>query len=229
MNGHRFVVLMLVATISIGLCVWISGPPMAGAGGPQPPFQAIVRAPPSKFDQVTHGPIFIHDINIGAPSLPSALRLRLRGSTDYAALVKSIEATANAGDAEAQFVIAHALRYCADTMRIHFLRSGAKIRTIDEVRSRRAGQSAGTSQNELDEIYARCHGFLEDGQNLAGTAAWSDWLDRSARSGCPAAMAERAEILKTDLMLATASGTPRRQAICRLKFSILDDGDRGQR
>jgi hypothetical protein len=84
------------------------------------------------------------------------LRQRFRGAKDYAQLVKEIGPAAADGNAEAQYVTAEALRWCAQTLKIYFIRPNGQVRTLDEVQARRATKPAGLSQDELTTIFTRC-------------------------------------------------------------------------
>ena len=139
------------------------------------------------------------------PSIPlltkSTLRQRFREAKDYAQLVKELGPSAVAGNAEAQYVTAEALRWCGQTLKLYFIRPGGQTRTLDEVQARRATQPAGISQDELAAIYTRCQGFLKDPDLLKSTGSWDEWLDKSVSANYPAAMAEKARLLDADISL----------------------------
>ena len=149
------------------------------------------------------------------PPLTSAkptLRQRFRGAKDYAHLVKEIGASAATGNAEAQYVMAEALRWCDQTLKLYFIRPNGQVRTLDEVQARRATKSAGISQDELTTIFTRCQGFLEDPELLKNTGSWDQWLDKAVSENYPAAMAEKARLLESEIMLASASPLPHDQS-----------------
>ena len=138
-------------------------------------------------------------------------RQRFRKAKDYAELVKALRPQALAGNAEAQYVTAEALRWCGQTLKLYFIRPNGQTRTLDEIQARRAEQPAGISQEELSAIYTRCQAFLKDPDLFKSAGSWDQWLDKAVAANYPAAMAEKARLLEADISLATASQLPNGQ------------------
>ncbi len=148
-----------------------------------------------------------------APSLaPSAhtfdLRTQFRKSQNYAELVREFAVSAAAGDPTAEYLTARALKYCRDTIRLHFRNSKGLVRTRDEVEGRIGKYPVGLQQ-EILEAYDRCHEFLADSSQPDSMPAWESWLDRASAVGYPPAQSLKADISRqADLMrdAANASG-----------------------
>jgi len=125
---------------------------------------------------------------------------RFRKSKDYAHFVAEIRPMASAGNLEAQYLTAKALRWCAQTMHLYFIRPNGEVRTLDEAQARFAARPIGITQQDLGTIYSRCEGFLESPEIRKSTDSWSEWLDKSADGGYPAAIAQRAANLESQLL-----------------------------
>jgi hypothetical protein len=107
---------------------------------------------------------------------------------------------ASAGNLEAQYLTAKVLRWCAQTMHLYFIRPNGEVRTLDEAQARFAARPIGITQQDLGTIYSRCEGFLESPEIRKSTDSWSEWLDKSADGGYPAAIAQRAANLESQLL-----------------------------
>ena len=115
---------------------------------------------------------------------------------------------ATAGNTEAQYLTAKALKWCAQTMHLYFIRPNGEVHTLEEVQARLAAKPVGISEQALATIYSRCQGFLESPELRKSTGSWSEWLDKSADGGYPAAIAQRAANLEFQLTLESHSSLP---------------------
>jgi hypothetical protein len=129
-----------------------------------------------------------------------ALRARLSASRDYAALVADIKGAATAGDSEAQFVMAKALRYCDEGLRSFFLRPDKPVRSLNEAQIRWAQRPA-RYQERIVDVYDRCQAFLDVSASNDMPSTWRQWLHRSAAAGNPAAEADEADELRGAVVL----------------------------
>ena len=136
------------------------------------------------------------------------LKTRFRNAKDYAHFVAEIQPMATAGNTEAQYLTAKALKWCAQTMHLYFIKPNGEARTFVEVQARYAARPAGISQQELTTIYSRCQGFLENAELGKITDSWSEWLEKSADGDYPAAIAQRAADLEAQLTLESHSSLP---------------------
>lgn len=136
-----------------------------------------------------------------------APRQRFRAATNYAQLVKELGPSALDGNPEAQYVMAEALRWCDKTLRLYFIWPNGQARTLEEVEAMRASRPAGISTRELETIYARCQGFLEDPAFTKIVGSWNEWLDKSAAQNYPAAVAERARLLEDQAAIGAIAQT----------------------
>lgn len=146
------------------------------------------------------------------PLVPSArafdLRTQFRKSQNYAALVREFSALATAGDPTAEYLTARALKYCSDTIRLHFRNPEGLARTRNEVEVR-VGKYPNGLQQEILEAYDRCHEFLADSSQSDSMSVWASWLDKSSAAGYPPAESLKADLSReADLMhdAASASG-----------------------
>jgi hypothetical protein len=110
------------------------------------------------------------------------LRTQFRRSKNYAALVRDIAAPATAGDPTAEYLTARALKYCNDTIRLHFRNRQGVSRTRNEVEVRIGKYPVGLQQ-EILEAYDRCHEFLADSGQPDSMSVWKSWLDRASAAG----------------------------------------------
>ena len=129
-------------------------------------------------------------------------RQRFRRAGDYAAFVDEIAAPAGAGDPEAQFVMAQALRYCDQGIGRFFRKPDGSARSLNDAQLRWANRPAG-KQAEIAEVYDRCHAFLDDSEAHAATRSWSQWLSNAAAAGYPAAEAKQADFLRAAALTST--------------------------
>jgi hypothetical protein len=143
-----------------------------------------------------------------APAAEKSLRDRFREAKDYARFVAAIAPLANAGNAEAEYLTAKSLKWCAQTSRLYFVKPSGEARTLEEVQAIAAAKPVGLSQDEISMIYARCRGFLEDPQLLKTPLAWNQWLDKAVDAGYPAAIAQHALLLQSQLALESHSSVP---------------------
>jgi hypothetical protein len=110
------------------------------------------------------------------------LRTQFKEASDYAAFADTLREAAQAGDPKAQYLLAEALRYCQQNLSRFFLVTGKPPRTLDEAQQRWASRPAGYQQ-EIVEIYTRCHQFLDDAQRRAQLDEWRAWLDDASTEG----------------------------------------------
>ncbi|HWW28828.1 MAG TPA: hypothetical protein VNY80_02350 [Steroidobacteraceae bacterium] len=141
-------------------------------------------------------------------SLAPTLNQRFREAKDYAHFVAEIRPMATAGNTEAQYLTAKALKWCAQTMHLYFIRPNGEVHTLEEVQARFAARPVGISQQDLAMIYSRCQGFLESPELRKSTESWNEWLDKSADGAYPAAIAQRAANLELQLILESGSSLP---------------------
>jgi hypothetical protein len=143
-----------------------------------------------------------------AQTAAPTLKLRFRDAKDYAHFVAEIRPMATAGNTEAQYLTAKALKWCAQTMHLYFIKPNGEVHTLEEVQSRYAARPTGISQQEIATIYSRCQEFLENPELRKSTDSWSEWLDKSADGDYPAAIAQRAANLAAQLSLESHSSLP---------------------
>jgi hypothetical protein len=142
------------------------------------------------------------------PAEQRPLRDRFRDAKDYSRFVQEISPLASTGNAEAEYLTAKALKWCAQISRLYFLKPNGGIHTLQEVQARAASRPLGLSSEDLAMIYARCHGFLEDPELLKITNTWNQWLDKAVDQGYPAAIAQHALILESQILLESHSSEP---------------------
>ena len=145
--------------------------------------------------------------SVSQTSVPTLVQ-RFRDAKDYAHFVAEIRPMATAGNTEAQYLTAKALKWCAQTMHLYFIRPNGEVHTLEEVQARFAARPVGISEQELATIYSRCQGFLESPELRKSTGSWNEWLDKSADGGYPAAIAQRAANLEFQLTLESHSSLP---------------------
>src|SRR5271169_1569066 len=146
--------------------------------------------------------------SVSQTSAAPTLNQRFREAKDYAHFVAEIQPMATEGNTEAQYLTAKALKWCAQTMHLYFIRPNGQVRTLEEVQAKNAAMPVGLSQQELATIYSRCQGFLESPELRKSADSWSEWLDKSADGGYPAAIAQRAANLESQLTLELHSSMP---------------------
>jgi hypothetical protein len=145
------------------------------------------------------------------PLVPSArafdLRAQFRKSQNYAALVREFSAQATAGNPTAEYLTARALKYCSDTIRLHFRNPEGLAKTRNEVEVRVGKYPIGLQQ-EILEAYDRCHEFLADSSQSDLMLAWENWLNKSSAAGYPPAESLKADLSRqADLMHDAASAS----------------------
>ncbi len=209
----------LTALGSVFAVVRWTNPGHVPGPGPTKP----VRRLPIAVEQVQAAPAIITNHRSPAPSSARpTLRHRFRDAKDYAQLVKEIGPSALDGNVEAQYVTAEALRWCGQTLKLYFIKANGQARTLDEVQARRAAKPGGISEEELATIYARCQGFLNDPELLKSTGSWNQWLDKAASANYPAAMAEKARLLKSSIYLSSLSQLPHDQSAADTEDQAMD-------
>jgi len=139
-------------------------------------------------------------------SSPSTLtlRARFRKSRDYAALVDEIASAARSGDPEAGYLMAEALKYCDQNIKRFFSKPDGSTRALNDAQIKWANRPAGY-QEEIVDVYNRCHSFIDNTERKSETALWSTWLDKEAAAGYPAAEAQQADDMRTAAVLAAAN------------------------
>lgn len=105
--------------------------------------------------------------------------------------IRRIYASAQDGDAEAQYQLFSALEYCERNYLFYFVR-GNNRKTLDEALAW-ATRSPGTSAEEAREVHRRCQELVDRHPNEFGRS--DAWLARAAESGHPEAQLARAERL----------------------------------
>ena len=156
------------------------------------------------------GPVAAED-HADASIAIRSLRRDLNLAKDYFAFAATVRDRASRGDAEAQYVMAMALKYCDENYRRFFLKSDGAPRSLDEALLHWASRPAGY-QLEIRTTYDRCHGFHEDSNSdaadVATTTDWPAWLAKAATQGLAAAQAEQADIERIAAMQSQVSGKP---------------------
>lgn len=145
-----------------------------------------------------------------APSQPAAvkdLRAAFKAAVDYAAFADSVRGAAQAGDSSAQYYLAESLRYCQQNLSRFFMAGGKPARTLNEAQVRYAGRPAGY-QEEIVEIHARCHAFLDDPERWTQLEEWRTWLDRASSEDYPLAQSKKAGLMHADALVAAVSSDP---------------------
>ncbi len=147
-------------------------------------------------------------VNSSAPPFRSTrYRARFHGAHDYSLFVGTLTSAAAAGDPDAEYLTAKALRYCAENLTRFFRRPDGSSKTLDEAQVRMAKLPHGYELS--NEIYAHCRAYLDDPALLRTTAHWETWLDKAVAANYPPAQIEKADILRTADLLrdsANASG-----------------------
>lgn len=103
--------------------------------------------------------------------------------------IRRIHADAQSGDAEAQYQLFSALKYCERLYSFYFVR-GKHRKTLDEALAW-ATQSPGTSVEEAREVHRRCEDLMENHTNEFGRA--DGWLAAAVEGGHPEAQLVQAE------------------------------------
>jgi hypothetical protein len=138
------------------------------------------------------------------PAVTRDLRREFRDAKNYADYADSVRAGAQGGDSSAQFFLSEALRYCRQNLSRFFIAHGKPVRTLGEAQARWASRPAGYQQ-EIVEVYERCHAYLEDPERSSQLDEWSEWLDKAANSGVPLAEGTKADVLRTSALTARLS------------------------
>jgi hypothetical protein len=167
-----------------------------------------------------------------APPAEKSLRDRFREAKDYARFVAEIAPLASTGNAEAEYLMAKSLKWCAQISRLYFVKPNREVRTLEEVQAIAAARPVGLSQEEIVMIYTRCRGFLEDPELLKTSLTWNQWLDKAVDAGYPAAIAQQALLSESQLLLESHSSLSHRdrgpdaEAQARdLALSAVQSGD----
>ncbi len=152
------------------------------------------------------------------------LRERFRASRDYAEFIRRIEPAARAGDVEAEFLVAEALKYCDENVKRFFrTRKGAE-RSLDDAQLKWAHMPAGY-QHEIVDVYDRCQAFLADPE-MSGTATpWRPWLDKAAAAGYAPAQAEKADGLRVAASLGDGADPAGQEQARALALLAVKSGD----
>lgn len=129
------------------------------------------------------------------------LRERLRTSRNYAEFVDTTSPAAASGNAEAAYVTAKALKYCNEGLGRFFRKPDGHTRSLGEAQNRWAARAAGYQQ-EIVDIYDRCHAFLDDQERTAQLSSANSWLDRAVAAGYAPAEAEKADDMRVAALLA---------------------------
>ncbi|MEO8019566.1 MAG: hypothetical protein ABI769_17280 [Pseudomonadota bacterium] len=159
--------------------------------------------------------------NEKAAPLSNAYADAFESATDLWDFAASVHDAASAGDPEAQYYLAHALKYCADGYRFYFIR-GNKRRTLDEALQWASTRSS-TSIDEVREIFEKCRRLADAPDKPFGDS--SDWLKASKDAGYDLAMIESAQSLATKAGVSGASeDVEMRNEAKRLALAALRTG-----
>jgi hypothetical protein len=124
---------------------------------------------------------------------------------DYAAFVATIRASADAGDPQAQYLTARALRYCDEALKRYFRTTAGGARSLTEAQRHWANRPP-SYQQLIANAYERCHVYAEDQSPEHATSAWGPWLAQAAAAGFAPAQSEQAELMRLASLDAAATG-----------------------
>lgn len=130
---------------------------------------------------------------VDAPSTPAAalpapdpLARRFQSATDYLEFARGIHEAAKAGDAEAQYYLYRALRYCHSQFRAYFGLPG-KSRSLEEGLLWAANGAPALNVDEARVVNDRCRSLEETAG--ADFGEHDQWLQKAALAGQPKAQA----------------------------------------
>jgi hypothetical protein len=193
-----------IIVVVIGAIAFASWKALESRSGDAPARQA-----PLTVEQVATKPSVVTAANSPVASKATqSLRQRFREAADYAQFVAGIAPLANSGNAEAEYLTAKSLKWCAEVSRLYFQKSTGEVRTLEEVQANAAARPVGLSSETIEMIYARCRGFLEDPELRKMPLTWNHWLDKATLDGSPAAIALHASLSESQLMLESHSTIP---------------------
>lgn len=109
---------------------------------------------------------------------------------DYLAFATAIHGLAAKGNADAQYYLGEALRYCAGDYRVYYWTREGPGRTVEEAVARASAMKPALDPDEARLVYARCHALVESDTARFGIA--DDWREASAASGQPLAQIDLA-------------------------------------
>jgi hypothetical protein len=228
MNGQVLFRVMIVAVIGvIAFACWKAFEPSSSSEA-APARQSSMTVEQSAAKPTT--PSAAH--TSVSPPPEKSLRDRFHEAKDYAHFVAEIAPLANIGNAEAEYLTAKSLKWCAQMSRLYFIRPNGEARTLEETQANAAARPVGLSQEAIAMIYTRCRGFLEDPELRKMSLSWSQWLDKAVDAGYPAAIAQHASLLESQLLLESHSSLshpdrgPDAEAQARdLALSAVQSGD----
>lgn len=139
------------------------------------------------------------------PPEEKSLRRRFGEAKDYARFVAEIEPAARAGNPEAEYLMAKSLKWCAEVSRLYFIRPNGEARTLEDAQANAAARPVGVSVAQMATMYNRCRSFLEDPELRTLPASWNQWLDKAVEAGYPAAIAQHASLLESQLLMESHS------------------------
>lgn len=123
---------------------------------------------------------------------PNPLARRFQSATDYLEFARDIHEAAKAGDAEAQYYLSRALRYCHSQFRAYFGLPG-KSRSLEEGLLWAANGAPALDVDEARVVNDRCRSLQESAGVDFGDH--DQWLQKAALGGQPKAQAALASEL----------------------------------
>lgn len=145
------------------------------------------------------------------PALTEDLAASFKHATDYAEFARRIRGDAESGKPDAQYYLEEALRYCEQNLTGYFGLGSKHPQTVDQVQARWASyhtRNPEMRQQEILDIYARCHAFLDDPAVRPELDEWRHWLDLAADNGVPAAESLKAKVLLNEYQMTQYSLNP---------------------
>jgi hypothetical protein len=196
-------VILLLAIVAISLRL---------SPGASAPIGLVDRRPSLAVDRPGVNPTGTVNKNDNTHVDAPKIRQRFQASKDYARFVAEIAPLAESGDPEAEYMTARALRWCAQTTKLYFIKPSGESRTLEDVQARWAGKPVGISADQLGLIYSRCRGFLESPESFGLTDTWKLWLDKAVAAKYPAALAQDAAITQSQLQIDPADSHPQEES-----------------
>jgi hypothetical protein len=131
MNGKVLFRVMIVAIIGvIAFACWKAFEPSSSIGT-APARQSIMTVGQPAAKPPASGAA----ISSVAPPAEKSLRDRFREAKDYARFVAEIAPLASTGNAEAEYLMAKSLKWCAQMSRLYFVKSNSEVRALEEVQA----------------------------------------------------------------------------------------------
>lgn len=194
MGKKNLILLVLVPAAALALYAWQEKstplPPEEMAQA-EPRAQIALVAPGFGVDAAAARPVRAPaTVTVAPPSKGTFADMYAKAENNLE-FIRQIYVAAQDGDAEAQFQLFSALKYCERYYRFYFVRGNSR-KTLDEALAW-ATRSPGTSAEEAREVHRRCRVLMESHANEFGRA--DDWLAIAADNGHPEAQVALAEQL----------------------------------